>query len=352
MHRLCLVTLLCACGRYGFDARVQADGSPPIARYRKPIAITPGATLTDFRVGVFVAADAELAAGARADARDLAFTAADGTTALPFEVESYGAGTLVAWVRVPTLGPSTQIYLYYGGPALDLQDPAATWASDLAVWHLGDSGPAKDSTSHGHVLQTPPTSAVPTTVPGIAGFARMFDASTLLVVTDPPDGSLDMGSGSFSISLWVLKTTSANQFDMPLYKGGASGPNPGYDIEIGSQAWRIDISDGSTGKLAIFSPTPLYGTWKHLVGVCDRGVNQLSAYVDGALQNQIDISSIGSIDSPLDLEVGHSTYPIAGIVDEIRIYDHALTPEWIAAEHANLATPAAFVSVGPEEPAP
>ncbi|GAH11312.1 unnamed protein product, partial [marine sediment metagenome] len=64
--------------------------------------------------------DQNLADYAQADGDDILFAAADGTTKLDHEIESFDnvTGTLVAWVRIPTLSGSvdTDVYMYFGNP--------------------------------------------------------------------------------------------------------------------------------------------------------------------------------------------------------------------------------------------
>ena len=104
---------------------------------------------------------------------DISFRASDGITKLDFEVEKYtsspGSGTLVAWVRIPTLSTSadTDIYIYYGNPdvACSQENPAGVWGANYkGVWHLNEdpTGPAPqfaDSTfnrNHGTAGSIPP----------------------------------------------------------------------------------------------------------------------------------------------------------------------------------------------------
>ena len=92
---------------------------------------------------------------------DIRFTAADGVTLLPREIESYSNGILTAWVNVPTLSPIANaiIYIYYDNPTAT--EPAATstygsqnvWTNGYAgVWHLneGSGSTAYDSTANGN----------------------------------------------------------------------------------------------------------------------------------------------------------------------------------------------------------
>ena len=88
--------------------------------------VSGSADLTDFPL-LITLTDVDLKDAAhaghvgQADGGDLLFTSADGTTQLDHEIESYdpATGTLVAWVKVPTLSPATDtvLYLYYGNAA-------------------------------------------------------------------------------------------------------------------------------------------------------------------------------------------------------------------------------------------
>src|SRR5258706_10193438 len=119
----------------GADAR-DADGPDAmhVAHYRKQITIAASSPtqLVDFPVSI-VATDADLASHARADGSDIAMTALDGTP-LAFELVSYAAGALEAWVRIPAVTASTDIYMIYGGATAPL-DSAPTWLPHYAgVW--------------------------------------------------------------------------------------------------------------------------------------------------------------------------------------------------------------------------
>ena len=95
-------------------------------QYRKEITIDPangGTDLTNFPV-LLAITDADLAGEALANGDDILFTGDDGATKLDHEIESYAAGDLVAWVRVPNLSSSTHtvVYLYYGNPGAPNQE--------------------------------------------------------------------------------------------------------------------------------------------------------------------------------------------------------------------------------------
>src|SRR5687767_8270805 len=103
--------LLAAC-RFGFDPEARSDDDGPSIdapivpaapwfdaawsnRRRLTIDATkvPAGGVTDFPLAV-VLTDTHLQANARADGHDILFTAADGVTKLPHELERYASGSI------------------------------------------------------------------------------------------------------------------------------------------------------------------------------------------------------------------------------------------------------------------
>ena len=335
-------------GGGGGDA--PGDAAP---RYRKHITLTASSptTLTDFPASI-VLSDPALAMHARPDGSDLAFTAADGTP-LSFEIVHYAAGSLEAWVRVPALAASAELYLTYGGaPATS---PGATWSPAVfaAAWHFGEAQPPWTDSAAPHPTAAASTTTTPAVVTGIAGSALSFDGvDDTTSAGDPADGSLDFGTSSFSVGCWVNVTTSADPYDAVIDKGGDTSI-AGYMFSLGTSNWLVEVGDGGvTTPYALFGQeTSLLGHWNHLVAVIDRGAQTLTAYTNGALAQQVSIAGYGSFDATKDFAIGTATqmYRFAGLVDEVRVYKTALSADWIAAEHANLASPGTFVTVGAEE---
>ncbi len=140
--------------------------------YRKALTIdytkvSGGANLNSFPVLVSIT-DGSLKTNAQESGNDIMFTSSNGTTKLDHEIEKYtsSTGTLVAWVRIPTLSytANTIIYMYYGNPgASDQSNKAAVWdASYVGVWHLAETsghhidskGLQADSTAEGEISRT------------------------------------------------------------------------------------------------------------------------------------------------------------------------------------------------------
>ena len=89
--------------------------------------------------------------------------------------------------------------------------------------------------------------------------------------------------------------------------------------------------------------------WVHLVGVVDRTAGQLHAFADGALQDTQSVANVGALASTVTFALGTGSGGqwFNGLIDEARVHNVALTPEWIATEQANL-TSSSFVTIGAE----
>ncbi|KPJ58250.1 MAG: hypothetical protein AMJ46_14485, partial [Latescibacteria bacterium DG_63] len=136
--------------------------------YRKQITIDHtkvACDLTDFPMLVSIQNDPDLKTTANGgkvantNGYDIIFKAWVGATQLSHEVEKYDGttGTLVAWVKIPTLkaDEDTVIYMDYGDSTIteSQENAAGVWDSNYAaVWHLkettGGSGAIKNSTSY------------------------------------------------------------------------------------------------------------------------------------------------------------------------------------------------------------
>ena len=97
----------------------------------------------------------EVLLGSVSSGLDVRFSSADGSTALPFEMERWSDTAAEYWVRIPVLngtsggiGVPTQIRVYYGSfAAEDTSSPSAvfdTAAGFRAVWHMNGATSTSD----------------------------------------------------------------------------------------------------------------------------------------------------------------------------------------------------------------
>lgn len=117
--------------------------------YRKAVTIegdevAGSSNLSNYPLLISLDADSHLAAAAQADGDDLVFTAADGTTVLDHEIESFNSstGALTAWVEVASVSydQDTRLYIYYGNASIaNQQHRNQTWSTNYqGVYHLSE----------------------------------------------------------------------------------------------------------------------------------------------------------------------------------------------------------------------
>lgn len=180
----------------------------------------------------------------------------------------------------------------------------------------------------------------PTPIIGKVGQGMNFNGTgQYMSILDPVSGVLDFGTGSFSVSVWGLhrdftnpRTAFAFKKSNQCYLAG----RPGWDIGHSFSVNGIDVclNDGvnmvrSAIALDVGSrPSDFINRWIHAVIVFDRSAGRTKYYINGVKQaNEQNISTVtGSIDNAAGLYVG-SLYGwnVDGILDEVRIYNRALT---------------------------
>lgn len=298
---------------------------------------------------------ADLAAAAQADASDIRFTAADGTTALAHEVERYvaGTGSLTAWVEVPavTSASPTTISMFFGATnAPDQQDPAAVWPTTSgAIWHLdrdpSASAPQLDDVSvsnlDGLSLGSMTTADL---VDGRAGSGIEFDGVDDALVAN---GSALDSAGAVTVSAWIRPTTLAS--DMTIIDNASSASTRAIDVRVtatGEVTATIGLASGAVTATTSAAAVST-GSWQH-VAARWNGVS-LDVLVGGTVAATApapgSIESLGS----LPVHIGDavtSDAPFAGAIDEVRIELVERSTDWLAANVANQNDPATFLSVG------
>ncbi len=211
------------------------------------------------------------------------------------------------------------------GPAwaVEVNEPVSHWKFDETS---GTTAYDSAGDNNGTFIGEPNWTA------GQVGGALEFDGVDDYVdVGDPADGSLDFGTGNFSISAWV------KQSDLGTFGGVFSKTSVtnglGYGLLIEDEN-RFCFRTGIAGwdKTAVTSNTSIStDTWYHVVGV--REDTTLKIYVNGSLDNST-TGTLRDVDNTVSAVIGRfygdfDGHYHNGIIDDVRIYDRALSPEEI-----------------------
>lgn len=153
-----------------------------------------------------------------------------------------------------------------------------------------------------------------------------IDDNTDLQITD-----------ELTVCAWVYSSiTSGNAGVFEKTVGGAVNTSYLLFADTTKYNFRVDMSGTQTiGSLKTL--TDLKDTWAHLCGSYSKSNNgRLSIYVNGVEDNYSNITA-NSIDTGSGISyigmLGGSIYPFNGQIDEVKVWNYALTPEDIIREY-------------------
>jgi hypothetical protein len=295
-----------------------------------------------------------------ANGYDIIFKNSTGTTQLDHEVESYdgsaSGGTLVAWVRIPTLSynSDTVIHMYYGNSCISssLENVTGVWNDDYAaIWHLSqtpdtDGGTDEildsNNSNHGDSQNMEAGDQTTDRINGVLNFDGTNEQITIVA-----NAALDL-STNFTVSGWFYKNTSGTE--NLIYSSGTT--NTQYWTIRSDPADKIEFNVDGTGGWA--SSTAIgTGAWHHMAVVKDgdAGTN-MSFYVDGQPNGT---ATVGSVPAPTGQTraIGYrpegNDFYWAGKLDEIRVSSTARLAEWIETSYNNQKNNSTFYIEGDEE---
>ncbi len=297
-------------------------------------------------------------------AGDLRFAAADGQTALAYEIENWATGgTSHVWVKVPELAAGTFIWACWGNPG-DSAAPAYTtngtaWeAGFLRVLHL-QGGAAADSTAR----------AGDGSVAGCVAAAGPVDGA---LAFDGDDDGVSLGAmselaapGTVTISAWFKRRSDnavpgAHSCHNVLFSQGAVPDND--NLEFGTSGGDIELylDTGSGVEDATRTAPAGIGndTWHHVaLRYAAAATAETAVFVDGVLAtNWTEWAGPweSSAGSPFGFGLSRVEHTRSGdfdgLMDELRIELAARSSNWIRACRQNQGAETYGAFVGVAEP--
>jgi len=170
----------------------------------------------------------------------------------------------------------------------------------------------------------------PTWTTGKVGGALSFDGVNEYVDAGNRE-SFNM-SNAITIAAWIYPRYSGNNEQLIIYKGGPGLNTTGWRVGTKYGYIRIHYFDGSEQRsITNISYSP--NQWYHIVfsGLVDGG---MKAYLNGVVQPTTSGFTNGLTTNALNLNIGRyslGSYYFDGLIDEVRIYNRALSDAEIAA---------------------
>jgi len=210
-------------------------------------------------------------------------------------------------------------------------------SGQIAYWKFDETEGTTASDEGGYGLDGELMNMSPSSwTAGILGGGLSFDGVDDYVEV-PHSGALDFADQSFSISLYV----KVESFPGPMYlihKGSFSGS--WFGLEIKNNELRFAIDDNiikSQSKISGISAL-LANKWNHIAGVRDRAEEKIKLYVNGEMVSSA-TDGTGSISEEEDMYLGcntNNTDPLSGVLDEVRIFNYALSDAEVQAIYESL----------------
>ncbi|MFI5750765.1 LamG-like jellyroll fold domain-containing protein [Streptomyces sp. NPDC051644] len=167
-----------------------------------------------------------------------------------------------------------------------------------------------------------------TWTPGVHGSALEFDGQGQYAETRGPVVDTTQ---NYTVSAWATMDSLPGNYATVLSQDGRRTENPFY-LQYGQGAFAFSTPGGHRARVEM---KPELGKWYHLVGV--REGDDLKLYVDGKL---VANAAAGPADvSTGPLSVGRAQYAGQkgdfwnGAVDQVRVYDKALTADEVSTLH-------------------
>lgn len=179
----------------------------------------------------------------------------------------------------------------------------------------------------------------PRATTGVLGGALEFDGADDAVRL-PYQDRLPLGAGDFTASLWFRYTATTGEQPL-LWMGGIGTTQPQVWMRAEPASDRITAlittRDGATPPATASVRLPGArddGRWHHLVLRRDRSAGLLTLFVDGTSVSGADVPGSVSRNSPFGVHVGQrmdSRAYFTGAIDEVRVYDRALSDAELSA---------------------
>lgn len=264
---------------------------------------------------------------------------------VPLNSPSYSFGNLAVMTtyywRVDAVGPAgTTTGAVWTFKAVSPKGMVGHWKLDETTGTI-----AKDNSNY-HVDGTV-VGMTPVWTGGKFDNALQYsNPSSTGAVSVPHSEHLMFDQNSFSVSLWVKLTSGNSNYNSAvgkdcylIQKGQFTDPGgKWYGIQLRDSSLTFAIDDAvlkSSISVSVKKATPYYifnNNWANIVAIRDITSKQIKLYINGTLAASGSYSTTGAIGKLLPLLIGNSleNKPFHDLMDDVRLYNYALSPAEIA----------------------
>jgi hypothetical protein len=274
-----------------------------------------------------------------------------GATRLAHEMESYQAGALVAWVKVPSLSAATTFYLHYGNTAITTsqENRTAVWSASFAgVWHMTSLDDA--------LAQNNGQNTGTATAGGKISSARNFNGAGNSISVGSGNTLDNVFAGGGTMEAWFVATNWG-------------GSDLGRIFDKGPSFTVLSMCDANQPASLLFgrtfsaqpanwctaANTLVLNQWMHVAVTYDEGSsgNVPTFYING-VASPIALTSSPSgtatSEAAANLVIGdrsNTGRAFAGRIDEARLSSISRSAAWITTTYENQRDAATFAVLSP-----
>lgn len=294
---------------------------------------------------------------------DIRFASTDNVQ-LEYEIQEFCpvTGTLIAWVKKPTVSDGDIIFVYFDNPAaVDEQNPAAVYDSNYkGVYHYSQATGASilDSTINGND-GTPVVGFEPISVPAKIGNGLDCNGGIDLRANFPNSLGND-----YTVSIWGKIPASDNRTGANAFNGNqilnadVSGNFDDYipmavlnnhmSTFIGESGGAIDTLEGN---VVVNTDVFIYIVITRLRG----SPGELQIYINGVLDNSLSLNNLKTLTDATFIVFGDgpgTSTGTDGVYDELRLSDIVRSADRILTEFNNQNDQSTFYTKGAAETFP
>lgn len=297
--------------------------------YRVPITLNPATPIADYQVKVELTTSNFAYAHANSDGSDIRFYDGNGTE-LNYWMEKWDAsGTSIIWVKVPIAG-TNEIFMHYGNSSAQSASNATNTFvrvidSNSPVkgsWHLdeGSGTTAYDRSGNGNngTLYNSPA-----WVDGKFGKALSFDGSNDYVTTPIISNTLT----DFTMEAWVKASSVPSNRRIVMgsgwnYNDWYIGINLSSNTGAPARKWLFWVANNSQIAYVAAPDEIVAGEWYYLVATYQGTTGKF--YINGNYIGSFTFTRTTD-SNPFQIGRSYSGEYFNGLVDEVRVYNRALT---------------------------
>jgi hypothetical protein len=307
--------------------------------YTVPISFNPATPEADYQVKIELTTSNFAYTHANSDGSDIRFYDGNGTE-LNYWIEKWDASdTSIIWVKVPTAG-TTEIFMYYGNSSAQ----AASNATNTFVrvingnsplkgsWHFdeGSGTTAYDNSGNGNngTLYNSPA-----WVDGKFGKALSFDGSNDYVTTPIVSNILT----DFTMEAWVKAPSVPGDRRIVMgsgwnYNDWYIGVNLSSNTGAPARKWLFWVAGNSQIAYLAAPDEIVAGAWYYLVATYEGTTGKF--YINGNYIGSFTFTRKTDT-NPFQIGRSYNGEYFNGLVDEVRIYNRALTSEEVSDLYQN-----------------